>query len=115
MENGWKMEDGKWNPDSSPLCVARKPWRGSPSGPSEETADPTLPTSGLLANLVCVWVNFRAVFCRRRCSLAFISPYACPQAFRRTNPPPELRTQESLAALSFEMAPGTRRTNRGPP
>jgi hypothetical protein len=45
MENGWKMEM-----ESSPLCVARKPWRGSPSGPSEESADPTLPTSGLLAS-----------------------------------------------------------------
>src|SRR6267378_6629716 len=39
---------------------------------------------------------------------------ACPQAFRRTNPPPRLRTQESVAALSFGMLPSTRRTNRGP-
>jgi hypothetical protein len=38
---------------------------------------------------------------------------ACLQAFRRTNPPPRLRTQESVAALSFGMVPSTRRTNRG--
>jgi len=24
MENGWKMEDGKWKPDSSPFGVARE-------------------------------------------------------------------------------------------
>jgi hypothetical protein len=40
------MENRRWKTDSSPLCVARKPWRGSPSGPSEESAYPTLPTSG---------------------------------------------------------------------
>jgi len=41
------MEDGKWKPDSSPLCVAKKPCRGLPSGPSGNSACPTLPTSGL--------------------------------------------------------------------
>ena len=31
--------DGKWRPDSSPLGVARKPWRGSPSGPPRTTRE----------------------------------------------------------------------------
>jgi hypothetical protein len=35
MENGWKMEVGKWKTDSSLLCVARKPWRGSPKGDAQ--------------------------------------------------------------------------------
>src|SRR6516162_4561050 len=46
---------------------------------------------------------------------AFISDYARPQAFRRTNPPPRLRTRESVAVLSFGMVPAPRRTNREPP
>ena len=51
MENGWKMEDGKWKPDSSLFGVAGKPWRDSPGGRSEEAAYPTLPASGHLARL----------------------------------------------------------------
>jgi hypothetical protein len=43
----WKMENGKWI--YHPRVIAKELWRGSPSGPSEESADPTLPTSGLLA------------------------------------------------------------------
>ena len=51
MENGWKMEDGKWKPASSPFGVARKPWQDSPGGRSEEAAYPTLPASEHLARL----------------------------------------------------------------
>ena len=40
--------------------------------------------------------------------------YVWVRPFRRTNPRPRLRTQESVAALSFGMVPSTRRTNRGP-
>jgi hypothetical protein len=35
MENGWKMEVGKWKTDSSPLCVIKEAVARSPSGPSE--------------------------------------------------------------------------------
>ena len=49
MENGWKMEDGKWKPDSSPLCVLLGS-RGEVRqvGLSEESPYRTLPTSGLV-------------------------------------------------------------------
>ena len=53
MENGWKMEDGKWKPETGFITfgVARKPWRGSPGGRPDEAAYPTLPASGHLARL----------------------------------------------------------------
>src|SRR5215831_8257913 len=42
---------------------------------------------------------------------AAISHRACSQLFRRTNPLLQLRTQESVAALSFGIVPAKQRTN----
>ena len=60
MENGWKMEDGKWKPETGFITfgVARKPWRGSPGGRPEEAVCPTLPASGHLARLALRGFSF---------------------------------------------------------
>jgi hypothetical protein len=57
MKNGW---NGRWKMENGIILHGhcQKPWRGSPSGPYEKSAHPTLSTSGL-DRLVPSWLNFR--------------------------------------------------------